>query len=157
MLIKIKKVAFYCLFVFVLSTHLPTQTYSTYIQIVVIRTAEQSHTFILDSADTPEKRKKGLMHRQYLEENAGMFFLFDRPDQLCFWMKNTRVPLDILLINKQGTIVEILENMKPYSRKRCCSKALLQRAIELKGGICHDRGIRVGHTLTLVKKIRVST
>ncbi|HBN21902.1 MAG TPA: hypothetical protein DD412_01520 [Holosporales bacterium] len=127
-----------------------TELYSTQYQNVEIHSAEQVHTFSLETADTPTKREKGLMYRQSLKDHEGMLFLFDQPERLCFWMKNTFISLDILLLNKQGVIVEILENMEPHSQKHRCSKTSMQRAIELKAGICHDKGIKVGDTLTLL-------
>jgi len=101
-------------------------------------------------ADTVAKREKGLMYRKSLKDNEGMLFLFNDPERLCFWMKNTFIPLDIILLDKQGVIVEILENMQPHSQKQRCSKGFMQRAIELKAGICHDKGISVGDILTFV-------
>lgn len=128
-----------------------TRAYSTQSQVVKIHSNNQTHTLILDVADTFQKRQKGLMNRKYLSDKKGMLFVFTKMNRHCFWMKNTHIPLDILLINQEGILVEILENMKPYSQKHRCSKTFIQRAIELKGRICHDRGIRIGDSLIFSK------
>jgi uncharacterized protein len=127
-----------------------TELHSTHAQTMTIHSAGKSHTFILEKADTPAKREKGLMFRKSLQDHEGMLFLFDQPERLCFWMKNTFIPLDIILLNPQGVIVEILENMEPHSQKQRCSKGFMQRAIELKAGICHDKVIKVGDSLTFL-------
>tara|TARA_R110002095_G_scaffold91585_2_gene79978 strand:+ start:1183 stop:1668 length:486 start_codon:yes stop_codon:yes gene_type:complete len=141
----------YLFFPLLFSTALQCAQQRTQNQAIKIHSAGQDHTFILEVANTPEKREKGLMYRKSLKDHEGMLFLFDHPKRLCFWMKNSPIPLDILLLNKQGVIVKILKNMKPYSQERRCFKNFAQRAIELKAGICHDKGIRVGDSLTFLK------
>lgn len=116
-----------------------------------INSAGHVHIFKLETASTPAQHEKGLMYRKSLKDHKGMLFLFNKRSRLCFWMKNTFIPLDILLINKQGVIVEILENMEPHSKKKRCSRGFMQRAIELKAGICHDKGIKAGDTLTFLE------
>ncbi len=140
------KNSIYLLLTLLLSTELCVTRYQT----VTIQSAGQTHIFNLEIADTAITREKGLMYRKVLSDNEGMLFVFDQPERLCFWMKNTFVSLDILLLNKQGVIVEIFKNMKPHSQKHRCSKGFMQRAIELKAGICHDKGIRIGDTLTFL-------
>ena len=60
-------------------------------------------------ADTEESRSIGLMFRDTLQENEGMLFVFPRPHQATFWMKNTRIPLSIAFIDRLGVILEIRE------------------------------------------------
>ena len=141
------------LFIILFSIRLDAARYQT----VTIQSAGQRHLFNLEIADTAITRQKGLMYRKVLNDEDGMLFVFDQPERLCFWMKNTFVPLDILLLNKQSVIVEILKNMKPHSQKNRCSKGFMQRAIELKAGICHDKGIRVGDTLTFLTNTSAET
>ncbi len=56
--------------------------------------------FDVEVAITPEERNKGLMFREYLCPQCGMFFVFRYPSRLSFWMKNTLIPLDIVFIEK---------------------------------------------------------
>ncbi len=58
-------------------------------------------------ADEQVERMTGLMFREKLAPDSGMFFVMPRPDQVSFYMKNTKVPLSIAYINNAGLILEI--------------------------------------------------
>ncbi|MCX8009506.1 MAG: DUF192 domain-containing protein, partial [Patescibacteria group bacterium] len=62
--------------------------------------------------DTQEKRTRGLSGRDFLPENKGMLFIFEKPDYYTFWMKEMKFPLDFIWI-RGDEIVEITENVKP--------------------------------------------
>ena len=59
----------------------------------------------LEYATSSEQKKQGLMHRDVLCADCGMLFVFDNPDYLSFWMKNTLIPLDITFISANGTVI----------------------------------------------------
>lgn len=67
-------------------------------------------TIQAELADTPQKRAMGLMYRESLSENHGMLFIFGEAQPWTFWMKNTRMPLDIIWLNEKKTIVHIEAN-----------------------------------------------
>lgn len=67
-------------------------------------------TIQAELADTPQKRAMGLMYRESLPENHGMLFIFGEAQPWTFWMKNTRMPLDIIWLNEHKTIVHIEAN-----------------------------------------------
>ncbi len=77
--------------------------------------AINNNTIITEIADTPAKRAEGLMHRDYLGENEGMLFVFNKEDYYSFWMLNTKIPLDIIWISKDKEIVDIERNLQPCS------------------------------------------
>jgi uncharacterized protein len=62
-------------------------------------------------ADTDEKRARGLMFREQLASDRGMLFVFSEPGQWLFWMKNTKIPLDIIWMDSNKKIVDFAENI----------------------------------------------
>jgi uncharacterized membrane protein (UPF0127 family) len=71
----------------------------------------------VEVADTPQARELGLMYRQHLAENAGMLFVFKRPQHLTFWMKNTEIPLDMIFAAPDCTVLGIVANAEPFSER----------------------------------------
>ncbi len=65
----------------------------------------------VEIADTPAKRAKGLMFRKSLDENEGMFFIFENEGYHSFWMANTYIPLDIIWFDSDMNIVHIERNV----------------------------------------------
>ena len=118
-----------------------------------IYSGSKVHHFDVELADTKQKRATGLMNRQHLLKTQGMLFLFPSKEKQCFWMQNTYVSLDILMVNDEGKIVDILPHMEPHSKKVRCSLKPVRRAIELTGGICHDRGIHIGDTVSFARPL----
>jgi uncharacterized membrane protein (UPF0127 family) len=65
------------------------------------------YTIFAELAITPAQRTKGLMYRTHLAPDQGMLFTFAEPGSWTFWMKNTKMALDILWLDEKGTIVHI--------------------------------------------------
>ena len=75
--------------------------------------------YTVEIADTSEEQKKGLQDREYLPQDSGMLFIYDKPqDKIEFWMKDTTIALDQIGINEDGEVVNKIvgamdkENMK---------------------------------------------
>ena len=88
----------------------------------------------VEVAKTNEEQVKGLMYRLELKKNEGMLFLFDNEKKTSFWMKNTFIPLDIIFINKNGSINKIYKNTIPKSKKRIISKGEVLAVLEINAG-----------------------
>lgn|SRR5574341_176403 len=83
---------------------------------VVIITTPQGMKIQAELADTTQKRATGLMFRESLPANHGMLFTFFEEQGWSFWMKNTRIPLDIIWMNKGKRIVHIERNVPICTR-----------------------------------------
>ena len=72
----------------------------------------------VEVADSDEEKARGLMYRESLDEDKGMLFVYDDENERSFWMKNTLIPLDILFIDAEKTIVDI-QTMEPCKEEPC--------------------------------------
>jgi len=108
-------------------------------------------------ADTPAKRSQGLMFRTRMAPDRGMLFTFpefQEPGYWTFWMKNTKMPLDILWLDQDGTIVHIeryvpictrTDNLCPRYRPKTAAVQVL----ELGAGQAATLNLSVGTQLTI--------
>ena len=65
---------------------------------LVIKTSGGDVRFMVEVANTPEDLKTGLMHRTNLGFNSGMIFNIYPVRPTAMWMKNTKIPLDMLFV-----------------------------------------------------------
>jgi len=104
------------------------------------------HNISAEVAQTPDQRATGLMHRESMPPNHGMLFIFERPGQQCFWMKNTLLPLDAAFVADDGSIVNI-ERMKPKTLDAHCSAKPVRFVLEMNDGWFEKRAIAAGFRL----------
>ena len=107
----------------------------------------------VEIAKTSEEQAEGLMHRLELKKNEGMLFLFDNEKKASFWMKNTLIPLDIIFINKNGSINKIYKNTIPKSLKRIISKGEVLAVLEINAGEANRNNIGYRSFIDLEKFI----
>ncbi len=100
----------------------------------VVYTTQGEVPLKLELAATPETREHGLMKRDTLSPNDGMLFLFPTAEDYAFWMKDTRIPLDMLFINAAHEVVHIEVAAKPFSTRSRSSGKDIVAVIELDGG-----------------------
>jgi uncharacterized membrane protein (UPF0127 family) len=101
------------------------------------------HRIVAELAVTQDQRSLGLMNRFSLQPDRGMLFVFERPEPLAFWMKNTYIPLSIAFIGADGRIVNI-EDMNPQTEDSHWSKGPALYALEMKKGWFQERAIGPG-------------
>ena len=97
----------------------------------------------VEVADTEDLRQQGLMNRSSLQGGSGMIFIFQKPDMLGFWMKNTRIPLSIAFVSSEGEILNI-EDMNPHDMTTVKSLGDAKCAIEVPQGWFRKNGIKSG-------------
>lgn len=98
----------------------------------------------IEVADDGYEITTGLMFRKHMEENRGMLFLFPNVEMRSFWMKNTHIPLDIIFISEQKTIVTIQRNTTPFSEKSIPSSAPAKYVLEVNAGMADKHGWKEG-------------
>jgi uncharacterized membrane protein (UPF0127 family) len=102
----------------------------------------------VEIARTDEERSKGLMYRKELPDGEGMLFVFERDQQLSFWMKNTLIPLSIAYIASDGRITEI-KDMHPRDENSVHSSRSVRYALEVPQGWFGRAGIRPGDVVRI--------
>jgi uncharacterized membrane protein (UPF0127 family) len=63
--------------------------------------------FNVEVAKTDEEKEKGLSGIHYLSDDEGMLFIYDEPQEVSFWMKDTFIPLDIIFINDEEEVISV--------------------------------------------------
>lgn len=111
---------------------------------------KQNITVRVEVADDPEEQATGLMNRAELQDLEGMWFVFRQESIAKVWMKNMRIPLDILFVSAQGVIVSLLKNVPPCRQADCpiySSSAPAKFMLEVNAGFIDRADIDVGDEL----------
>ena len=97
-----------------------------------------------------ELRAQGLMFRDHLDPAAGMLFFFPQEGEYPFWMKNTRIPLDIIWIDAGRRIAHVKHDVPPCVIAECPSyppNARAQYVLEVAAGGAKRHGLKAGDQL----------
>lgn len=111
-------------------------------------------TFLVEIADDPFERQKGLMYREKLLKDHGMLFVFKRSGNYSMWMKNTSIPLDMIFINSSHQVVELIENATPNTEIEYGGTELSSFVLEVNAGSIKKYGINVGNVVKGLSKGR---
>jgi hypothetical protein len=79
-----------------------------------------------------------------------MIFIYDSPQRVAMWMKNTLLPLDMLFVDEHGCVVTIKQNAKPGSLATIGSRVPVVLVVELKAGTVATQGMAVGDRVVRV-------
>ena len=115
----------------------------TIVELPTVPLTINGNPLIAEVAKTTEQQMTGLMYRFSLKPDHGMVFVFDRPEQRAFWMKNTYIPLSIAFVTADGRILNI-EDMAPRDESSHLSAGPAMYAIEMRKGWFAAKGIRPG-------------
>ena len=111
---------------------------------VLLRGDWGSVRFTVEIADDLFERQQGLMHRKSMAFSNGMLFIYEKPQTLNFWMRNTLIPLDILFIDAQGVVQNIHHMAKPLDETSIPGGDDLLSVLEINGGLAKRLGITEG-------------
>lgn len=103
-----------------------------------------SARFSVEIVDTPETRARGLMFREDLPQTAGMLFVYDQPQPVSFWMRNTPLPLDLIFLDDSGTVTRIHENAVPFDETPIPGGGPVRAVLEINGGLSERFGFAPG-------------
>lgn len=105
------------------------------------------HLIQAQVASTAAQRNTGLMWRRQMPANEGMLFVFEAPAAVCFWMRNTFLPLSAAFVGDDGTIVHIAR-MQPLSDNTHCTPVPVRYVLEMHQGWFANRGVSPGDKLS---------
>ena len=106
----------------------------------------QAH-FHVTVADDNAERAKGLMFVEQMPTMSGMLFVYDHPQPVSFWMRNTLIPLDMLFVAPSGEILAIHENAIPLDTTPIPGGDGVQMVLEINGGLAARLGVEIGDVL----------
>lgn len=106
----------------------------------------------VEVADDEEERRMGLMFRESLPEDHGMIFVHPQTQRMAYWMKNTKVPLDILYFDKERRLVSQQRDVPPCALGDGCpsypSTGAALYVLELNAGQAAKLGLKDGASIT---------
>jgi len=109
--------------------------------------------YAVEVADDDAERARGLMFRDALPDGRGMLFIHDRQEPLAYWMKNTRIALDILYFDDRLRLVSQRRDVPPCSAGDACppypSDAPARYVLELNAGEASKLNVADGALLRL--------
>ncbi|WP_276302329.1 DUF192 domain-containing protein [Halorussus lipolyticus] len=113
---------------------------------------EENATVSLMVADEPDERRSGLMHRESLANDTGMVFVYPNARQVSFWMKNTLIPLDMIFVAENGTVLNVQHasvqpNASTGELANYPSDGPAKYVVELPRGFANRTGVGPGSKL----------
>jgi uncharacterized membrane protein (UPF0127 family) len=105
---------------------------------------------LVERAATPESRERGLSGRNRIDYNRGMLFVFPEDGLHPMWMKDMRVPIDMVWLNREGYVVAMRQNVFPESYPQTFSSPVPARyVLELAAFATDYYGIAMGTRIVL--------
>lgn len=104
-------------------------------------------TYSVELADTPETRAQGLMFRESMPRQAGMLFVYERPQSVSFWMRNTLIPLDMIFADQRGVVQRVHRDAVPGDETPIPGGPGILVVLEVNAGQAEQFGIGPGTEL----------
>ena len=108
-------------------------------------------SYNIEIAETDYETQTGLMYRESMEPDQGMFFIF--PDVLyhSFYIKNTKIPLDLIFIDQELKIASFKENAQPMDETGLSSEVPIQYVLELNAGQREKYSMEIGDRIEFIR------
>jgi hypothetical protein len=114
------------------------------VALAIATRAGASHHLVVEVAERWPEIEVGLMFREGIPTDGGMLFRFGEVREHGFWMKNTRVPLDLLFLDEGGWVARVAERATPLTTTRVRSGGPVAAVLEVAGGWCAAHGVAAG-------------
>ncbi|OSP56251.1 hypothetical protein BV911_02880 [Pseudoruegeria sp. SK021] len=111
---------------------------------VELRGTWGSARFDVEIADDPDERAIGLMNRASMPRQSGMLFVYEEPQSVAFWMRNTLIPLDLIFIDQTGIVTRVHQNAIPLDETSIPGGRGVLAVLEVNGGLSEVLGIAPG-------------
>ena len=105
----------------------------------------------IEIADTEYDTQTGLMYRDKMLDTRGMLFVFNDEAPRSFYMKNTRIPLDLIFADSNGKIVSFQKNAQPFDESSLPSNAPAKYVLEINAGLVDTWDLQIGDSLSYSK------
>ncbi len=110
------------------------------------------HRFDVEIAADPASQARGLMFREHLAPGNGMLFVFPDTAPRAFWMKNTKIPLDMLFFDSARKLVSVQRQASPCRMDPCQlypSEGPARYVLELNGGASDALDLKPGDEMQI--------
>jgi uncharacterized membrane protein (UPF0127 family) len=111
--------------------------------VVDLRDADSELRFRVEVVDDAAERARGLMFRDSLPRFSGMLFVYEAPQPVAFWMRNTLIPLDMLFFDAEGRLVSIKHDAQPLDETPVPGGEAIRYVLEINGGLAAELGIEL--------------
>ncbi|WP_062053142.1 DUF192 domain-containing protein [Aquimarina longa] len=105
----------------------------------------------IEIADDEYQIQTGLMYRTSMQNNQGMLFMFPEEAPRSFYMKNTKIPLDIIFIDSKNKVVSIQKNARPLDESLLPSDGPAQYVLEVNAKLTTTWNLKKGDSISFIK------
>ena len=101
-------------------------------------------------AETDEEKQKGLQGVTSLPEDEGMLFVFEEPDEISFWMKDTKIPLDVIFIDEDLQVISVQQGIPENE------EFMTENNVNFVLEVNQNSGIKVGDELEFSPESKIN-
>lgn len=98
-------------------------------------------------------RARGLMFRTELADDRGMLFVFTKEAMQHFYMRNTLIPLDLVFLESNGTVINVVLGQPGVEQPTCDSARPARMVLELAGGWSGRHGLKAGDKVVVPPEV----
>ena len=135
----------------IMATETVTFTKEGTLQLLKSETDSVFASLDIEIAETDYETQTGLMYRDAMEDTQGMLFIFPEVAYHSFYMKNTKIALDILYIDENLRIASIQKNAQPMDETSLSSRVPVQYVLEVNAGLTDAWKVTEGDRISFKK------